>query len=209
EEEITVIALCKNRDLRIPKSSRRTSSIFYIPNIIALSTMESQQLHQNPHSYHGSAYASVTSKEVPSNQDPLAVSASNLPEFDRDSTKVNSQQETTPGTSAVPENHHHVSPQPASVPPPQNGQYQQHGMMTQNQANPSGWSFYGHPSMIPYTPYQMSPMYFPPGPQSQFPQYPSSVGTPLSTPSPESGNTFTDSSSADSDMTSTKKYVRP
>ncbi|AJT78466.1 hypothetical protein H762_YJM541O00364 [Saccharomyces cerevisiae YJM541] len=50
--------------------------------------MESQQLHQNPHYLHGSAYASVTSKEVPSNQDPLAVSASNLPEFDRDSTKV-------------------------------------------------------------------------------------------------------------------------
>ena len=44
--------------------------------------MESQQLHQNPHSLHGSAYASVTSKEVPSNQDPLAVSASNLPEFE-------------------------------------------------------------------------------------------------------------------------------
>ncbi|QID87465.1 hypothetical protein GRS66_010142 [Saccharomyces pastorianus] len=38
--------------------------------------MESQQLHQNPHYLHGSAYASVTSKEVPSNQDPLAVSAS-------------------------------------------------------------------------------------------------------------------------------------
>ncbi|MBD4408420.1 hypothetical protein GUG98_17055, partial [Xanthomonas citri pv. citri] len=83
--------------------------------------MESQQLDQNPPILHGSAYASVTSKEVPSNQDPLAVSASNLPEFDRDSTKVNSQQEKTPGTSAVPENHHHVSPQPASVPPPQNG----------------------------------------------------------------------------------------
>ena len=30
--------------------------------------MESQQLHQNPHSLHGKAYASVTSKEVPSNQ---------------------------------------------------------------------------------------------------------------------------------------------
>ncbi len=58
--------------------------------------MESQQLHQNPHSLHGSAYASVTSKEVPSNQDPLAVSASNLPEFDRDSTKIENHQETTP-----------------------------------------------------------------------------------------------------------------
>ncbi|NWP98916.1 hypothetical protein GY988_25650 [Escherichia coli] len=47
--------------------------------------MESQQLSQHPHISHGSACASVTSKEVPSNQDPLAVSASNLPEFDRDS----------------------------------------------------------------------------------------------------------------------------
>ncbi|DAA10916.1 gag protein [Saccharomyces cerevisiae S288C] len=171
--------------------------------------MESQQLSNYPHISHGSACASVTSKEVHTNQDPLDVSASKIQEYDKASTKANSQQTTTPASSAVPENPHHASPQPASVPPPQNGPYPQQCMMTQNQANPSGWSFYGHPSMIPYTPYQMSPMYFPPGPQSQFPQYPSSVGTPLSTPSPESGNTFTDSSSADSDMTSTKKYVRP
>ncbi|QHB07829.1 hypothetical protein SCEN_D06130 [Saccharomyces cerevisiae] len=171
--------------------------------------MESQQLSQHSPISHGSACASVTSKEVHTNQDPLDVSASKTEECEKASTKANSQQTTTPASSAVPENPHHASPQPASVPPPQNGPYPQQCMMTQNQANPSGWSFYGHPSMIPYTPYQMSPMYFPPGPQSQFPQYPSSVGTPLSTPSPESGNTFTDSSSADSDMTSTKKYVRP
>jgi hypothetical protein len=171
--------------------------------------MESQQLSQHSPISHGSACASVTSKEVHTNQDPLDVSASKIQEYDKASTKANSQQTTTPASSAVPENPHHASPQPASVPPPQNGPYPQQCMMTQNQANPSGWSFYGRPSMIPYTPYQMSPMYFPPGPHSQFPQYPSSVGTPLSTPSPESGNTFTDSSSADSDMTSTKKYVRP
>ena len=66
---IIFIELCRIADslLWIPKSSRRTSSTFYIPNIIALLKMESQQLHQNPHSLHGSAYASVTSKEVPSN----------------------------------------------------------------------------------------------------------------------------------------------
>ncbi|KAF4001400.1 TYA transposon family protein [Saccharomyces cerevisiae] len=143
--------------------------------------MESQQLHQNPHSFHGSAYASVTSKEVPSNQDPLAVSASNLPEFDRDSTKVNSQQETTPGTSAVPENHHHVSPQPASVPPPQNGQYQQHGMMTPNKAMASNWAHYQQPSMMTCSHYQTSPAYYQPDPHYPLPQY----IPPLSTSSPD------------------------
>ena len=45
--------------------------------------MESQQLHQNPHSLHGSAYASVTSKEVHTNQDPLDVSASKIQEYDK------------------------------------------------------------------------------------------------------------------------------
>ena len=143
--------------------------------------MESQQLHQNPHCPHGSAYASVTSKEVPSNQDPLAVSASNLPEFDRDSTKVNSQQETTPGTSAVPENHHHVSPQPASVPPPQNGQYQQHGMMTPNKAMASNWAHYQQPSMMTCSHYQTSPAYYQPDPHYPLPQY----IPPLSTSSPD------------------------
>ncbi|EGA83549.1 YDR034C-D-like protein, partial [Saccharomyces cerevisiae Lalvin QA23] len=133
--------------------------------------MESQQLSQNSPIHHGSAYASVTSKEVPSNQDPLAVSASNLPEFDRDSTKVNSQQETTPGTSAVPENHHHVSPQPASVPPPQNGQYQQHGMMTPNKAMASNWAHYQQPSMMTCSHYQTSPAYYQPDPHYPLPQY--------------------------------------
>ena len=49
---IIFIELCRIADslLWIPKSSRRTSSTFYIPNIIALLKMESQQLHQNPHS---------------------------------------------------------------------------------------------------------------------------------------------------------------
>ena len=171
--------------------------------------MESQQLSNYPHISHGSACASVTSKEVHTNQDPLDVSASKIQEYDKDSTKANSQQTTKPVTSAVPENHHHASPQAAQASSPQNGPYPQQLMMTPNQANPSGWPFYGHPSMMPYTPYQMSPMYFPPGTQSQFPQYPPSVGTPLSTPSPESDNTFTNSSSADSDVASTNKYVRP
>ncbi|CAD6605068.1 SX2_G0051190.mRNA.1.CDS.1 [Saccharomyces cerevisiae] len=50
---IIFIELCRIADslLWIPKSSRRTSSIFYIPNIIALLKMESQQLHQNPHNH--------------------------------------------------------------------------------------------------------------------------------------------------------------
>ena len=49
---IIFIELCRIADSLswIPKSLRRTSSIFCIPNIIALITMESQQLHQNPHS---------------------------------------------------------------------------------------------------------------------------------------------------------------
>ncbi|CAD6628090.1 HLJ1_G0034410.mRNA.1.CDS.1 [Saccharomyces cerevisiae] len=43
---IIFIELCRIADslLWIPKSSRRTSSIFYIPNIIALLKMESQKL---------------------------------------------------------------------------------------------------------------------------------------------------------------------
>ena len=51
---IIFIELCRIADslLWIPKSSRRTSSTFYIPNIIALLKMESQQLHQNPHNHH-------------------------------------------------------------------------------------------------------------------------------------------------------------
>ncbi|NWQ20769.1 hypothetical protein GZA05_22670, partial [Escherichia coli] len=77
--------------------------------------MESQQLSQHSHISHGSACASVTSKEVHTNQDPLDVSASKIQEYDKASTKANSQQTTTPASSAVPENHHHVSPQPASV----------------------------------------------------------------------------------------------
>ncbi|CAD6598847.1 HLJ1_G0014640.mRNA.1.CDS.1 [Saccharomyces cerevisiae] len=42
---IIFIELCRIADslLWIPKSSRRTSSTFYIPNIIALLKMESQQ----------------------------------------------------------------------------------------------------------------------------------------------------------------------
>ncbi|CAD6472063.1 Y55_G0008460.mRNA.1.CDS.1 [Saccharomyces cerevisiae] len=46
---IIFIELCKIADslLWIPKSSRRTSSTFYIPSIIALLKMESQQLSQN------------------------------------------------------------------------------------------------------------------------------------------------------------------
>ncbi len=50
---IIFIELCRIAEslLWIPKSSRRTSSIPYIPNIIALLKMESQKLHQNPHSH--------------------------------------------------------------------------------------------------------------------------------------------------------------
>ncbi|CAD6651923.1 HLJ1_G0025170.mRNA.1.CDS.1, partial [Saccharomyces cerevisiae] len=46
---IIFIELCRIADslLWIPKSSRRTSRTFYIPNIIALLKMESQQLYQN------------------------------------------------------------------------------------------------------------------------------------------------------------------
>ena len=46
---IIFIELCRIADslLWITKSSRRTSSTFYIPNIIALLKMESQQLSQN------------------------------------------------------------------------------------------------------------------------------------------------------------------
>ncbi|CAD6624756.1 SX2_G0002610.mRNA.1.CDS.1 [Saccharomyces cerevisiae] len=51
---ILFIELCRIADslLLIPKSSRRTSSIFYIPNIIALLKMESQQLSQNSPTLH-------------------------------------------------------------------------------------------------------------------------------------------------------------
>ncbi|CAI4036270.1 hypothetical protein SMKI_15G1080 [Saccharomyces mikatae IFO 1815] len=126
--------------------------------------------NKNPLSSHGSAYASAPSEEAPSNQDPFAVPASNLPEFDRDSTKVNSQQATTPETSAVPENHHHVPPQPASVPPPQDGQYQQHGMMTSNKAMGSSWAHYQRPSMMTYSSCQTSPAYYQPDPHSEMPQ---------------------------------------
>ncbi|CAD6609589.1 HLJ1_G0043530.mRNA.1.CDS.1 [Saccharomyces cerevisiae] len=51
---IIFIELCRIADslLWIPKSSRRTSSIFYIPNIIALLKMESQQLSQNSPTLH-------------------------------------------------------------------------------------------------------------------------------------------------------------
>ncbi|CAD6469761.1 Y55_G0035430.mRNA.1.CDS.1 [Saccharomyces cerevisiae] len=51
---IMFIELCRIADslLWIPKSSRRTSSIFCIPNIIALITMESQQLSNYPHISH-------------------------------------------------------------------------------------------------------------------------------------------------------------
>ncbi|CAD6622445.1 XXYS1_4_G0004340.mRNA.1.CDS.1 [Saccharomyces cerevisiae] len=46
---IIFIELCRIADslLWIPKSLRRTSSIFCIPNIIALLKMESQQLSQS------------------------------------------------------------------------------------------------------------------------------------------------------------------
>ncbi|QHB10556.1 hypothetical protein SCEN_L04740 [Saccharomyces cerevisiae] len=51
---IIFIELCRIADslLWIPKSSRRTSSTFYIPNIIALFKMESQQLFQNSPTLH-------------------------------------------------------------------------------------------------------------------------------------------------------------
>lgn len=171
--------------------------------------MESQQLSQYSPISHGSACASVTSKEVHTNQDPLDVSASKFDEYENNSTKASSQPEETPVSSAVPENAHHASPHTAQAPLPQNGPYSQQCMMTPNQANPSGWSVYGHPYMMPYTPYQMSPMYYPPGSQQQYPQYTSGVGTPLSTPSPESSNTPTGPPSAKSNMTPVNKSVRP
>ena len=51
---IIFIELCRIADslLWIPKSSRRTSSTFYIPNIIALLKMESQQLSQHSPNLH-------------------------------------------------------------------------------------------------------------------------------------------------------------
>ncbi|CAD6647661.1 HLJ1_G0009720.mRNA.1.CDS.1 [Saccharomyces cerevisiae] len=55
---IIFIELCRIADslLWIPKSSRRTSSIFYIPNIIALLKMESQQLSQNSPTLQGKCW---------------------------------------------------------------------------------------------------------------------------------------------------------
>ena len=72
--------------------------------------MESQQLSQHSPISHGSACASVTSKEVQTTQDPLDISASKTEECEKVSTQANSQQPTTPPSSAVPENHHHASP---------------------------------------------------------------------------------------------------
>lgn len=171
--------------------------------------MESQQLSQYSPISHGSACASVTSKEVHTNQDPLDVSASKFDEYDKNSTKANSQLEETPVSSAVPENAHHASPHTAKAPLPQNGPYSQQCVMTPNQANPSGWPVYGHPYMMPYTPYQMSPMYYPPGPQHQYPQYTPYDGTPLSTPSPESGDKPTGPPSTKSNMTPVNESVKP
>ena len=171
--------------------------------------MESQQLSQYSPISHGSACASVTSKEVHTNQDPLDVSASKFDEYDKNSTKANSQKETKPVPTDVSENAHHASPHTAKAPLPQNGPYSQQCMMTPNQANPSGWPVYGHPYMMPYTPYQMSPMYYPPGSQHQYPQYTPYVGTPLSTPSPESGDKPTGPPSTKSNMTPVNESVKP
>ena len=76
--------------------------------------MESQQLSQHSPISHGSACASVTSKEVQTTQDPLDISASKTEECEKVPTQANSQQTTTPTSSAVPENPHHASPQPVS-----------------------------------------------------------------------------------------------
>ncbi|PTN19869.1 gag protein [Saccharomyces cerevisiae] len=153
--------------------------------------------------------ASVSSREVQTNQDTLDISASKTEECEKVSTKANSRQPITPPSSAVSENHHHASPQAAQLPLSQDGPYSQQLIIAPQHANISGWLVYGQPSLMPYPPYQMSPMYVPPRPQSQFTQYSPSVGTRLNTPSPESGNSFTDSSSAKSNMTSTNKYARP
>ena len=62
---IIFIELCRITDflLWIPKSSRRTSSTFYIPNIIALLKMESQQLSQNsPNSQFDNCWDSIVDK---------------------------------------------------------------------------------------------------------------------------------------------------
>ncbi|CAI4038727.1 hypothetical protein SMKI_06G0730 [Saccharomyces mikatae IFO 1815] len=171
--------------------------------------MESQQSSQNSPISHGSACASVTSTEVHTNQDPLDVSASKIQEFEKASTKAHSQQTTTPHSSAVPENHHHASPPADQVPLPQDGPLPQQRMMTPQQANISGWQVYGHPTLMPYPPYQMTPMYVPSKSNSQFTQYLPPDGTHRNTSSPESENSFTDSSSAKSNMTSTNNYVRP
>ncbi|SCW04209.1 LAFE_0H08460g1_2 [Lachancea fermentati] len=171
--------------------------------------MESQHLAQYSPISHGSACASVTSKEVHTNQDPLDGSASKINEYDKLSTKANSQQETTPVPTDVSENTHHASPHTAQVPLPQNGPYSQQCMMTTNQANPSSWPIYGHPYTMPYTPYQMSPMYYPPGPQPQYTQYTPTAGTSLSATPPEPGNTLTKPPSTKSDMTPVNKSVRP
>ena len=45
--------------------------------------MESQQLSNYPHISHGSACASVTSKEVQTTQDPLDISASKTEECEK------------------------------------------------------------------------------------------------------------------------------
>lgn len=80
--------------------------------------MESQQLSQYPHCSHGSTCASVTSKEVDTNQDPLDVPASKIQEFEKDSAKDDYQTTTTPVTSAIPEYHHNAPPSTTQVPPP-------------------------------------------------------------------------------------------
>ncbi|EHN03581.1 YGR038C-B-like protein [Saccharomyces cerevisiae x Saccharomyces kudriavzevii VIN7] len=142
--------------------------------------METQQLSQDSNNHYGCACASVTSRGV---QDPLVAPAFQLQESDEDSNKVKSQLTTTPGSSAVPDNHPRAFPQPAS--------HSQHSMMTPSQTTTFGRTFYGHPSTMPYSPYQMSPMYFPSGTQALILQYPPSFGSPLNAPSPESDTTLT------------------
>ncbi|KAJ1050498.1 hypothetical protein FZC28_6780g3310 [Saccharomyces cerevisiae] len=61
--------------------------------------MESQQLSQHSPISHGSACASVTSKEVQTTQDPLDISASTTEECEKVSTQANSQ--TANNTSLI------------------------------------------------------------------------------------------------------------
>lgn len=151
--------------------------------------MESQKSSLNFEGQYGSARASVTSKEVQNNPDPLDAPASTIHQSDRDSTNVHPHSSVTPDKSAVPGNHHHASPHFTPVPFPHNGPYSQYYMMPPNHATALGWPYYGHPSMMPCSPYPTSSMYRPSDIPTLLPHSPPQLGSHLSDQLPESDET--------------------